>query len=61
MVAAETIGKGPRRDATVATSLKAREAILFELVEWNDLATKAPGLVGLRDRLSGPQQGRRII
>jgi hypothetical protein len=60
-MAADTVGKGPRRETTVATALEAREAILFELREWNDLATNAPGLVGLRDRLAGPQQGRRII
>ena len=59
--AADTVGTGPRRDTTAESSLQARNAILFELQEWNDLATKAPGLVGLRDRLSGPQQGRRII
>lgn len=61
ILAAKTIGKGAGRDATAASGLTAREAILLELVEWDDLAGSAPGLVRLRDRLSGPQQGQRII
>jgi hypothetical protein len=60
-LAAGTIGKGARRDATAASGLKTREAILLELVEWDNLAGSAPGLARLRARLSGPQQGRRII
>lgn len=60
-MAADTVGKGPRRDATVVTSMESREAILVELQNWTDLDQVAPSLAGLRDRLSGPQQGRRII
>ena len=60
-IAAQTIGKGPRRDATAVSCLRAREAILLELVEWDDLASSAPGLDRLRARLSGPQRGQRII
>ena len=60
-MAARTIAAGHPRDATEATGLETRQAILLELVEWNDLAGTAPGLVRLRDRLAGPQQGRRII
>ena len=60
-VAADTVGKGPSRDATVATSLVAREAILRELREWDGLDQVAPSLAGIRDRLSTPQQDRRII
>ena len=60
-IAADTVGKGPGRDTTVATSLKARAAILLELRSWPDLDASAPGLAGIRDRLSGQQQGQRII
>ncbi len=60
-IAANTVGKGPSRDTTVATSLQARDAILLELRDWEDLDEKAPSLAGLRDRLSTPQQDRRII
>lgn len=60
-IAADTVGRGPGRDTTVATSLKARDAILLELRDWDELDTKAPSLAGLRDRLSGAQQGHRII
>jgi hypothetical protein len=60
-IAADTVGKGPGRDTTVATSLRAREAILHELRDWPDLDASAPGLAGIRDRLSGQQQGQRII
>ena len=31
LVAANTVSRGPSRDATAATSTQAREAILFEL------------------------------
>ena len=61
IAAADTVGKGPRRDATVATSMQAREAILIELRDWVDLDSCSPSLAGLRDRLSGSQQGQRII
>lgn len=61
LVAADTVGKGPRRDATVATSVQARDAILYELCAWQGLDETSPSLAGLRDRLSAPQQGRRII
>jgi hypothetical protein len=60
-MAARTIRGGHPRDATAASGLETREAILLELVEWDDLAGSAPGLVGLRNRLAGPQQGTRII
>jgi hypothetical protein len=60
-MAARTIRGGHPRDATAASGLETREAILLELVEWDDLASSAPGLVGLRNRLAGPQQGTRII
>ncbi len=59
--AADTVGKGPSRDATVATSLVAREAIALELREWDGLDAVAPSLARLRDRLATPQQDRRII
>jgi hypothetical protein len=61
IVAANTVGKGPSRDATVATSLQARDAILLELRDWDDLDENAPSLAVLRDRLAAPQQGLRII
>lgn len=61
LVAADTVGRGPRRDATQATSVQARDAILLELQDWKDLDASSPSLAGLRDRLSAPQQGRRII
>jgi hypothetical protein len=61
IVAADTVGKGPRRDATVATSVQARDAILRELKDWKNLDATSPSLAGLRDRLSAPQAGRRII
>lgn len=61
IVAADTVGKGPSRDATVATSLQARDAILRELREWDDLDAQAPNLAALRDRLATPRQGLRII
>ena len=60
-MAARTITGGHPRDATSASGLETRQAILLELVEWDDLAGTAPRLVRLRDRLAGPQQGRRII
>ena len=60
-LAAATIASGQGREATAATGLEVREAILLELVDWDDLDDTAPGLARLRDRLSGPQQGRRII
>ena len=49
------------RDATAETSNQAREAILLELQEWVDLDKVAPDLAVLRDHLSAPQQGKRII
>ena len=61
IIAADTVGTGPSRDTTAATSLQARDAILLELRGWDDLDRNAPDLAGLRDRLSAPQQGRRII
>jgi hypothetical protein len=61
IIAAETVGKGPSRNATAATSNQAREAILFELRQWADLDGTAPDLAVLRDHLSAPQQGLRII
>ena len=61
IVAADTVGRGPGRDTTVATSIQARDAILLELCDWDELDTRAPGLASLRDRLSGQQQGLRII
>lgn len=60
-IAAETVGKGPRRDATVATSMQARDAILLELQAWKNLDASSPSLAGLRDRLSAPTRGQRII
>jgi hypothetical protein len=61
IIAARTVGTGANRDTTAAASLEARNAILLELRDWEDLDKEAPSLAGLRDRLSGPQQGRRII
>ena len=61
LIAANTVGKGPSRDATAETSNQAREAILLELQEWVDLDKTAPDLAVLRDHLSAPQQGKRII
>jgi len=61
LVAVSTVGRGPGRDATVATSERARDAILLELQDWEGLDQTAPGLAGLRDRLSAPRQGLRII
>ena len=50
-----------RRHATAATSSQAREAILFELNSWKGLDESAPNLAALRDRLSAPPRGLRII
>lgn len=61
LVAANTVGKGGSRDATVATSLQARDAILRELRDWADLDSVAPNLAAIRDRLAAPSQGVRII
>jgi hypothetical protein len=61
LVAANTVSRGPSRDATAATSTQAREAILFELKAWADLDDSAPNLAALRDRLSAPPRGLRII
>jgi len=61
LVAANTVAKGPSRDATAATSLQARDAILLELLEWSDLDVSSPCLAALRDRLASPQRGLRII
>jgi hypothetical protein len=60
-IAALTVGAGANRDATAATSLQARDAILLELLDWDALDEEAPSLAGLRDRLACPQQGSRII
>ena len=60
LVAANTVSRGPSRDATAATSTQAREAILLELTEWDGL-DEAPNLAALRDRLSAPPRGLRII
>ncbi len=61
LAAANTVGRGPSRDATAATSTQAREAILFELNSWPGLDENAPSLAALRDRLSAPPRGLRII
>jgi hypothetical protein len=61
LVAANTVSRGPSRDATAATSTQAREAILLELTEWDGLDASAPNLAALRDRLSAPPRGLRII
>ena len=61
LAAANTVGRGPSRDATAATSTQAREAILFELNAWTGLDESAPNLAALRDRLSAPPRGLRII
>ncbi|MSO94980.1 MAG: hypothetical protein EXQ81_04190 [Thermoleophilia bacterium] len=60
-IGADTVGKGPGRDATVATTLQAREAILRELRDWANLDSEAPNLAVIRDHLAGQQQGQRII
>jgi hypothetical protein len=57
-MAAETIRPGVRRDATHGTSEQVQAAILVELLDWDNLT---PGLAVVRDRLSGPQRGLRII
>jgi hypothetical protein len=59
-MAALMITRGHPHNATSATGLETRQAILLELVEWDDLDGTAPGLVRLRDRLAGQEQGRRI-
>lgn len=59
--AADTIRLGAGRESTAASGLRAREAIVKELLEWDDLGQSAPGLVAVRDRLSANKQGRRII
>jgi hypothetical protein len=61
LVAANTVSRGPSRDATAATSTQARAAILFELNAWAGLDESAPNLAALRDRLSAPPRGLRII
>jgi hypothetical protein len=61
IAAANTVGKGPSRDATVATSLVARDAIALELREWDCLEETSPTLARLRDRLSTPRHDSRII
>jgi hypothetical protein len=58
MMAAESIRPGPRRDATHGSSEQVQAAILAELLDWDDLPA---GLAAVRDRLSGPQRGLRII
>lgn len=60
IAAARTFRAGPLRGATAANSLQARDTLLIELRDWEDLDEEAPRLAGLHDRLSSPQ-GRRII
>ncbi len=55
-----TIRSGHPRDGTAASGLETRDAILLELVEWDDLAHSAPGLLRLRDRLAVPMGHRTI-
>lgn len=57
-MAAAAIRPGIRRDATHGTSEQVQAAILVELRDWDNLT---PGLAVVRDRLSGPQRGLRII
>jgi hypothetical protein len=52
------IKRGHPRDATSADGVDTRQAILLELVEWDDLASTAPSLVVLRDRLASLHEGR---
>ena len=59
-MAARTIHSGHPRDATAASGSETRDAILLELVEWDDLARSAPGLLRLRDRLAVPMGHRPI-
>jgi len=60
-MAADMVRPGARRDATHGTSAQTQAAILVELRDWDELDENAPGLAVLRDRLSGPQRGLRII
>jgi hypothetical protein len=60
-MAAETIRPGTRSGRSHGTSEQAQAAILVELRDWHDLDQTAPGLAVVRDRLSGPQRGLRII
>ena len=60
-VAAETICRGVGRRPTQDTSAATQAAILVELHDWAELDKTAPGLAAVRDRLSGPQRGLRII
>jgi hypothetical protein len=59
-MAAQTISGRQPRDATAASGLATRDAILLELVEWDDLPRSAPRLVRLRDRLAAPMGHRPI-
>ena len=66
LIAANTVGKGPSRDATAETSNQAREAILLELREWADLDKTAPIWPSsaitspLRSRASASSDGRTV-
>jgi len=60
-MAAEALRPGARPSASHGTSEQAQAAILVELRDWDDLDKTAPGLAVVRDRLSGPQRGLRII
>ena len=60
-MAAETIRHGAHRNASHGTSEQVQAAILVELRDWDDLDKTAPRLAVVRDRLSGPQRGLRII
>lgn len=59
--AAAALGSSRSRDTTAEESLQARDAVLRELRDWEDLEEKAPSLARLRHRLSGSHQSRRII
>ena len=61
IMAAETIRPAARPRASHGTSEQVQSAILVELRAWDDLDKTAPGLAVVRDRLSGPQRGLRII
>jgi len=60
-MAAETIRPGARPDASHGTSEQVQAAILVELRDWDDLDKTAPSLAVVRDRLSVPKRGLRII
>ena len=60
-MAANALRPGARPRASQGTSVQGRAAILVELYDWDDLDRTAPGLAAVRNRLSGPQRGLRII